>query len=66
MEINSLNIYSNASLTIAEDAVVIVINPVEGLTPGKLKGEGFLIHEKETAPAEILPAMTSILPNRYR
>ncbi len=45
VEINSLQILSNAVLTIDKAASVIVTSRVIGLTPGKIKGEGRLILE---------------------
>lgn len=50
VEINSIEIHTNASLTISCMARVVVISHTVGLTPGTLKGEGRLILEDPAVP----------------
>ncbi len=50
VEINSLNMLDNASLTVAKGAAVIVNDNMEGVTPSKLKGGGKVIREEELEP----------------
>lgn len=45
VEINSLEIHSNAILTIDKAASVVVASRITGLTPGKIQGAGRLILE---------------------
>lgn len=50
VEINSLEMHTNATLTIEGKARLVVVSHVEGLTLAKLKGEGKLILEDRAAP----------------
>ncbi len=50
IEINSLMLQSNASLTIADDASLTILSHNEGLNWGKIKGEGQLILKEELPP----------------
>ncbi len=47
IEINSLMIQSNASITIDVDASLTVISHIEGLDTDKIKGEGQLIRRED-------------------
>lgn len=50
VEINSLMLQSNATLSICYNASLIVISHMEGLDHGKVKGEGQLIRKEDLLP----------------
>lgn len=50
IQINSLRLQSNASLTIADDASLTVISHIEGLDLYKVKGQGELILQENDSP----------------
>lgn len=50
VEVNSLEMHANASLTIESRARLVVNSHAVGIAPGKLKGEGRLILEDSTTP----------------
>jgi hypothetical protein len=50
VEINSLQMLDNASMTIAHDAVLIVYDHIEGVTPSKLNGGGNVIRDQDREP----------------
>ncbi|HZV67954.1 MAG TPA: hypothetical protein VFG10_00330 [Saprospiraceae bacterium] len=49
VEVNSLAIYTNGSLTISKDAVVVVHRNAEGNCENNLYGEGQILFHTETA-----------------
>jgi hypothetical protein len=53
VEINSLNMLDNASLTLTKGAILIVNDIMEGVTASKLKGEGKVIREAELEPVVV-------------
>jgi hypothetical protein len=58
IEINSLRLLSNASVTIADNASLTVISYIEGLDLKKVKGEGQLILKED------LPSMSRLMTLR--
>lgn len=50
VEINSLNMLDNASLTITKGAILIVNDSMEGVKSSKVKGEGKVIRKDELEP----------------
>ena len=51
--INSLMLHSNASLTIEDEASLIVTNHIEGLRWDGIKGQGHLIRREDLSPVMV-------------